>query len=653
MTATLDQINALTAKIAIDVAIKEAAEKAAKEAEERAARKAAGLPEIDDTPPQQSTYVDTDEKWDAQALVNEALGRTANGRNNAGLWLACQARDEGYSQSEAESILTDYQSRVADPSSYSLGEALATVRSSYRRPPRDKRKRRAVFQPDSSYAYGFSGSGTWQPQDLPDNQIREIFASYPQSDEGNAQCMFRAFPNRYLFCDAYGWMAYTGSHWESENAEARLDRDINNLLAGREQVIRESGDDPRGKVMGNAGNVRGCKYHLQSMVTISVKEFDNEPDLLNCKNGVVDLMTGELWEHEPEQRFTYRVNRTYVPFADWAFWEEWLTPTLKGGAAIVEYVQTSLGYSLTGYTREEVLFYLFGPPRSGKGTFTETITAMLGTPLSKEVDFQTFAEKRNGDNQNFDLAPLKPTRFVAASESGKYQSLNAPRVKAITGGNDIHCAFKHKDFFSYRPQFKIWLSSNNNVNTDVDDAAMWARLRVIEFPNSHVGTEDKTLKQQMKTEARLDAIFSWAVFGSVRWFGSKNGLALPDVIKQSTDEARDSVDFVQQFIDEVMLQFDEELPKDATEEARIAFLERKAAFTKKQERAYITNADLYFAYKTWCDDNGITPKQKRSLSLALSAKNYQIAVQMRVEGKKHRCVIGITSASSPMFLPEN
>ncbi len=38
MIATLDQINALTAKIAIDVAIKEAAEKAAKEAEERAAK---------------------------------------------------------------------------------------------------------------------------------------------------------------------------------------------------------------------------------------------------------------------------------------------------------------------------------------------------------------------------------------------------------------------------------------------------------------------------------------------------------------------------------------------------------------------------------------------------------------------------------------
>ena len=50
-------------------------------------------------------------------------------------------------------------------------------------------------------------------------------------------------------------MAYTGSHWESLNAEARLERDINLMLAGREQVIRESGYDPRGKVMGNASNV--------------------------------------------------------------------------------------------------------------------------------------------------------------------------------------------------------------------------------------------------------------------------------------------------------------------------------------------------------------------------------------------------------------
>lgn len=571
----------------------------------------------------QAQYRDTDDKWDLQSLINEALGRTHNGRNNAGLWLACQIRDEGYTQSEAEGALTDYQARVPDPSSYTVSEALSSVAQAYKRAPRDKRKRRAThYQTDTGYAYGFSGSGTWTGETIPDD-LTGILLSLPQTDEGNAQSVFRGFPDKYLYCDAYGWMVYTGTHWESENAEAALDRDIINILALREQLIREKGDDPRGKVLGNAANVRGTKTMLQSLVTISVKEFDNEPDMLNCKNGVIDLMTGELWEHEPTQRFTYCIRRNYDPAVDFSDWKKWLTETVKGGAEVADYLQMAVGYSLTGYTKEEVLFYLFGPPRSGKGTFTETLTHMLGTPLAKEVDFQTFAERRNGDNQNFDLAPLKPTRFVAASESGKYQQLNAPRVKAITGGNDVHCAFKHKDFFSYRPQFKIWLSSNNNVNADVDDSAIWARLRVLEFPNSHVGKEDKSLKQRMKTDKNLDAVFSWAVWGAVRWFMSEGGLHVPDVVQETTNRARTSVDYVQQFIDEALTE---------------------------DENCYITNAQLYADYKAWCIDNGVTPKFKRSLSLALSAKGYHTGIQVWTDGKNQRSVIGIGSAVLPHTL---
>ncbi len=230
---------------------------------------------------------------------------------------------------------------------------------------------------------------------------------------------------------------------------------------------------------------------------------------------------------------------------------------------MAEYLQMAVGYILTGYTREEILFYIYGPPRSGKGTFTETLLAVMGSPLAKEVDFKTFAEQRGGDNQNFDLAPLKATRFVAASESGKYQQLNAPRVKAITGGNEVWCAFKGKDFFNYIPQYTIILSSNNKPSADVDDDAIWSRLRVIEFPTSHVGKENKHLKQKMKTSANLDAVFSWAVWGAVRWFMSEDGPSLPDVVRDATNESRDSVDYVQQFLDEFANQFEKVLPEDA------------------------------------------------------------------------------------------
>jgi antirestriction protein len=35
-----------------------------------------------------------------------------SGRNNSDFWLACQLRDSGYNESDAESAMRDYHSRV-------------------------------------------------------------------------------------------------------------------------------------------------------------------------------------------------------------------------------------------------------------------------------------------------------------------------------------------------------------------------------------------------------------------------------------------------------------------------------------------------------------------------------------------------------------
>lgn len=54
--------------------------------------------------------------------------------------------------------------------------------------------------------------------------------------------------------------------------------------------------------------------------------------------------------------------------------------------------------------------------------------------------------------------------------------------------------YKFKDSFTFRPRFKMWLFSNWPANLDVDDDGGWYRLRVISFPFSHAGSEDKGLK---------------------------------------------------------------------------------------------------------------------------------------------------------------
>jgi hypothetical protein len=83
--------------------------------------------------------VDQGRKW-----LGEALARTNGGsRNDVGWWLACQLRDNGMSQFDAESLMLEYARRCPQPSDrppYSDREARASMQSAYATPPRGPAK---------------------------------------------------------------------------------------------------------------------------------------------------------------------------------------------------------------------------------------------------------------------------------------------------------------------------------------------------------------------------------------------------------------------------------------------------------------------------------------------------------------------------------
>ena len=348
---------------------------------------------------------------------------------------------------------------------------------------------------------------------------------------------------------------------------------------------------------------------------MSIDSFDGDPDLLNCQNGVVDLRTGKLEKHSYTQRFTYCIP---VPYAKTAYteWLNYLQGVVGGGQVVLDYLQMAVGYSLTGHTREEILFYLFGPTRSGKGTFAETIMALLPSPISTMVDFNSFTTKREGDVSNFDLAPLKPSRLIFASESNRHQSLNPAKVKQLTGGDQIRACFKHRDFFAYRPQFKVWMMSNYPVNGDPEDDALWGRVRVIEFPNSFLGKEDKSKKALLKTPDVMAGVLYWAVEGAIQWYAlGAQGLSTPAPIEKVTKLQRTDLDYVQQWLDEC---------------------------TDDDEESWVANEHVMASYSEWCRNNNVQhPKGPKALAQSLQAKGYHPAQIKKVGGKTKRGVGGL------------
>jgi len=428
-----------------------------------------------------------------------------------------------------------------------------------------------------------------------DKQLLELLKC-PSDHDGLARSVQIMFPSHFVYTEATGWMYYTGSHWESRDAGGTVRRAIVKTLRFREQIARERlGNTISGKEFkASNSNVEGIMARLRDQVGVccNIADFDNDPDLLNAQNGVIDLRSGELISHAPNQRFTYCIQVDYDPNAQSKLWDDFILQTVSS-PDIARYLQMAAGYSATGCTNEEVLFYLFGPTRSGKGVFTETLLAVLGDHLATGLEFTSFSAPRYGDTQYFDFAPLKSCRFVAAGESNKNVPLNTAKVKQLTGGDRVRCAFKYGNHFAYQPQFKIWLSSNHPFNADVDDDAVWARVRVIQFSKSHEGAEDRKLKQTLREPENLQAVLAWIVKGAYRWY--KFGLPELPAITEATQTQRDEQDDVYQFLKELCVD-------DAC--------------------GWIAIKTLYIHYDNWCSQLGIPVKEINQFSRAVSSKGY-------------------------------
>lgn len=308
----------------------------------------------------------------------------------------------------------------------------------------------------------------------------------------------------------------------------------------------------------NQSNLRNLIESAKSEPAIPIEPdvLDVNPWLLNCNNGTIELQTGGLFFHDKNHLNTKIAPVAYDPNASCPTWMAFLFRVMDGRMDLVEYLQRAVGYTLTGDTSEHCLFLLHGAGRNGKSTFIDVVHAMLGS-YANTSEFSTWLEKKS-DAVRDDLADLQGARFVSASEADSGRRLSEAIVKQASGGDLIKARFLFGKYFSYQPQFKLYLATNHKPVIRGQDNGIWSRIKMIPFEVTiPIGERDKALKFKLFQE--LPGILAWAMRGCLEW--QQRGLQEPAAIVAATDAYRREMDTLAGFFQDCVV----ELPGHRTQ----------------------------------------------------------------------------------------
>lgn len=381
--------------------------------------------------------------------------------------------------------------------------------------------------------------------------------NYDLTDTGNAQRMHDKFVGniKYSYVNKK-WYYWTGKVWTVDytgEIKKLADTIINDIkkaaFAEQEDEVQEAMLKWANKTSSSKGKeamVRECQ-HLEG-IPVLPDEMDSFTDYLNCQNGIINLRNGELMPHDSSFMMTKCSHAEYDNTSDKQpqLWFKFLDDVTNGDKELQRYLQKCIGYSLTGSTREQCAFFLYGGGNNGKSTFLDIVSELLGS-YSANVQPKTIMSERNNDSgANSDIARLKSTRFVTSEESDEGVRLNEGLIKQLTGSSKVTCRFLYGDEFEYEPEFKIWMGTNNKPVIRGTDFGIWRRIRLIPFEvNIPKEKIDKNLKYKLRKE--LPQILNWAVKGCIMW--QKEGLEMPKSVEKATSDYKNEMDMLAAFCD--------------------------------------------------------------------------------------------------------
>ena len=417
---------------------------------------------------------------------------------------------------------------------------------------------------------------------------------YRPEDGGILDCWREWYGDNWLYVAGFeAWYYWTGTHWEKDEAQ-RLYKQVQDLMHAMNQAaIAEmqaiTGNDDKAKAQRarireyvnatkrSRNRVASVEGMAQAHRAIAADQLDTA-NVLNLKNGTLDLDTLTLRPHCRQDYLTYRLSYEYDDNARAPRFEQFVSEVfVKEGTTETDFelcqlYQEGLGLSLTNDTKHEAMFFLYGDGGNGKTIVISIIQALLNG-MACSVDFSTI-----GQPGNYDLADVQGKRVIFSTESERGGKVAEGYIKRIVSGERINARAIYGKPFEFKSTAKIWWAMNDKPVIRDTGNSIWRRLKLIPF-NRTFTEKDRDPDLLKKLYSELPGILNFCLDG-LRRLRQRGRLPESEAVNEALREYRHESNPVAQW---------------------------KEERTTTTQTADTPAATLYDDYKTWALQNGRQP----------------------------------------------
>lgn len=369
------------------------------------------------------------------------------------------------------------------------------------------------------------------------------------------------------------WRSYDKGIWRNVAEDMVLKRVRTVVVAAKDEGIKPS----YRLVQSVAGMTR-------ISAAIEDELWDSDPNILVCRNGVLDIGKGKLTDHSPEHHATSGVPYDYDKQAKAPTWERF-TSEVFPDKDVARFLQEFAGLALTTDQSQEIAVWLYSAPGSGKSTFLAGIKAMMGQRAG-ELGLRELSKSR------FSLATLPGKTLVTATEQPAGFMDCTDVINKIVSGDPLQVERKYRDPIDITPRCKVLWAMNELPRVYEADNGLFRRIAPVKLEAIPREKRDPNIRRAIEGEGA--GILNWALDGLAR-YKERGQLLIPESARAATDEFQRDNDVARQFL----------------EDAEWCLY----APTRKDESEMRTKArTLYSWYRDYCEATGHRPKSIRQIS---------------------------------------